>query len=595
MPTSTSASSPARTQSASTSALLRSYTSSIRCGWIRPSRTSFSSVIRPISRRTGSKQDSSTASGVSSMIRLTPVTDSNARMLRPSRPMIRPFISSAGRCSTLTTLSAVCSLATRWMASTTILRARCSPSDWASASMSRTRIAASRLGPLLDRLDQLGAGVVGGQAGDALQLVLVLGLPVGELGLPLDECLLGLGQLGGALLDAADRHVDPLLALGQPALPAVEVLLERAGGLGDLGGVPLGLPAGVEQGGGDLELGLAAGLLGLGGDRGADRLGLGAGAAADRVGLALGQPPSGRGRRVGLGAGGGHVLHGLQPELGQVLLDHPARPRHQLRRDLPVPRPDRRTRAPLAHGGGARADTAGRAVRRVLAGTGAEPGRAGTGRALGHARAGGATRPISTGRGVRRAPAGACAGGAAAGTRTRRGARAAGSGGAAGGVGGSGSVAAVPAAGSVAGPGGIGRARVRRSRTASSSTRTITTIRSAVVIAHPPPSPGGPSAGHAARSHGEEDLGTGGQRVASGTSPSATHDADADTPARSGPAGSARQIVHSAGRVVLLSDVCLSRPGPTVPGARWTPRVAEAMSALPGGQENAPTAVLTWG
>src|SRR6266571_4568324 len=50
----------------------------MRAGWIRPSETSFSSVIRPTSRRTGSKQASSTASGVSSMIRLTPVTDEKA-------------------------------------------------------------------------------------------------------------------------------------------------------------------------------------------------------------------------------------------------------------------------------------------------------------------------------------------------------------------------------------------------------------------------------------------------------------------------------------------------------------------------------------
>ena len=47
------------------------------------------------------------------MIRLTPVTDSKARMLRPSRPMMRPFISSPGRCSTETTDSLVCSVATR--------------------------------------------------------------------------------------------------------------------------------------------------------------------------------------------------------------------------------------------------------------------------------------------------------------------------------------------------------------------------------------------------------------------------------------------------------------------------------------------------
>ena len=117
----------------------------MRCGWIRPSLTSRSRVSLPISRRTGSKQESSTASGVSSMIRLTPVTDSKARMLRPSRPMILPFISSPGRCMTETTDSVVCSTATRWMASVTILRARLSASALAVASMSLIVSAASRL------------------------------------------------------------------------------------------------------------------------------------------------------------------------------------------------------------------------------------------------------------------------------------------------------------------------------------------------------------------------------------------------------------------------------------------------------------------
>ena len=51
-------------------------------------------------------------SGVSSMIRLTPVVASNARMLRSSRPMIRPFMSSEGRVKTETVDSAVCSDAT---------------------------------------------------------------------------------------------------------------------------------------------------------------------------------------------------------------------------------------------------------------------------------------------------------------------------------------------------------------------------------------------------------------------------------------------------------------------------------------------------
>ena len=66
-------------------------------------------------------------------------------MLRPSRPMILPFISSPGRCSTETTDSLVCSLAIRWMARVTILRARLSPSLRALPSMSLTVTAASRL------------------------------------------------------------------------------------------------------------------------------------------------------------------------------------------------------------------------------------------------------------------------------------------------------------------------------------------------------------------------------------------------------------------------------------------------------------------
>ena len=142
----------------------------MRCGWIRPSSTSFSRVSRPTSRRTGSKHDSSTASGVSSMITLTPVTDSKARMLRPSRPMMRPFISSAGRCSTLTTVSVVCSLATRCTASTTTLRARfvaLGPGLVLDVPHQQGGLA---LGLVLDRAHQLGLGLLGGQPGHPLQL-----------------------------------------------------------------------------------------------------------------------------------------------------------------------------------------------------------------------------------------------------------------------------------------------------------------------------------------------------------------------------------------------------------------------------------------
>ena len=113
MPTSVIASSAARRHCASIWFLLRSCISSIRAGWIRPSLTNSVRVIRAVSRRTGSKQDNSTDSGVSSIITFTPVTCSNARMLRPSRPMMRPFMSSPGRCTAVTTDSEVWSEAMR--------------------------------------------------------------------------------------------------------------------------------------------------------------------------------------------------------------------------------------------------------------------------------------------------------------------------------------------------------------------------------------------------------------------------------------------------------------------------------------------------
>ena len=47
-------------------------------------------------RRTGSNPLTMTTPGVSSMITSTPVAFSKARMFLPSRPIIRPFISSLG-------------------------------------------------------------------------------------------------------------------------------------------------------------------------------------------------------------------------------------------------------------------------------------------------------------------------------------------------------------------------------------------------------------------------------------------------------------------------------------------------------------------
>ena len=74
---------------------------------MRPSAISLSSAVRAISRRTGSKPLTMTTPGVSSMITSTPVAFSKARMLRPSRPMIRPFISSLGISTVLVVVSAV--------------------------------------------------------------------------------------------------------------------------------------------------------------------------------------------------------------------------------------------------------------------------------------------------------------------------------------------------------------------------------------------------------------------------------------------------------------------------------------------------------
>ena len=64
-------------------------------------------------------------------------------MLRPSRPMIRPFMSSEGSSITEAVVSAAWLAATRWSASATRLRARRRASTCASSSCWRTRRASS--------------------------------------------------------------------------------------------------------------------------------------------------------------------------------------------------------------------------------------------------------------------------------------------------------------------------------------------------------------------------------------------------------------------------------------------------------------------
>ena len=96
-------------------------------------------MIRAISRRTPSKLDSRTADGVSSMITSTPVSFSNARMLRPSLPMIRPFISSLGSSTRRVVLSVEALPASRCIATARMLRARRSASACVSSSICCSR------------------------------------------------------------------------------------------------------------------------------------------------------------------------------------------------------------------------------------------------------------------------------------------------------------------------------------------------------------------------------------------------------------------------------------------------------------------------
>ena len=159
----------------SMSTLTFSTTSSIRAGWMRPSAISRSIAWRAISRRSGSKLERMMAPGVSSTISSTPVAVSSARMLRPSRPMIRPLRSSLGRSTTETVVSMACSAALRWMASAMICCARTAAVSRASVSRRLTRLAASRRASPSSCLQQQLARLVGAQAGDALQLALALG------------------------------------------------------------------------------------------------------------------------------------------------------------------------------------------------------------------------------------------------------------------------------------------------------------------------------------------------------------------------------------------------------------------------------------
>ena len=124
------ASSPAWIVTRSISSAARFTNSSIEAGWIRPSFTSASSADRATSRRTGSNDEIRTICGDSSISSVTPVADSNDLMLRPSRPMMRPFMSSLGSCTIVAVRSLFGLLAIRCIAATRM--------RWASVCSSRS-------------------------------------------------------------------------------------------------------------------------------------------------------------------------------------------------------------------------------------------------------------------------------------------------------------------------------------------------------------------------------------------------------------------------------------------------------------------------
>ena len=138
-------------------------------------------------------------------------------MLRPSRPMIRPFMSSDGSSTSETVVSAAWLAATRWSASATRLRARRFASVRASSSIWRTRRASSWRISSSERSSRYCLRLArrsSRRSARARELALLRLL---QLLLELLECVLAVGD---ALLAARE--------LGQPPLDLLLLRVQRA-------------------------------------------------------------------------------------------------------------------------------------------------------------------------------------------------------------------------------------------------------------------------------------------------------------------------------------------------------------------------------
>jgi hypothetical protein len=84
------------------------------------------------------------------------------------------------------------------------------------------------LGLVLYRGDELGLGLVRRQPGYALELLAPVGVQLVQLGGPPVEFLPALAEDLGAVLDALELLVEPLLAVGEAGFPALEVATQLA-------------------------------------------------------------------------------------------------------------------------------------------------------------------------------------------------------------------------------------------------------------------------------------------------------------------------------------------------------------------------------
>ena len=160
-------------------------------------------------------------------------------MLRPSRPMIRPFMSSEGSSTSDDVVSDAWLAATRWSASATRFRARRFASACASSSIWRTRRARSWRTSSSERSSRCVLASPAVNPGDALELLELLVLRLLELlleraqvRLAVGQPLLAAGQLGQLALDLLLRRQHPLLDL-RHARPALRELALDLGSQAD--------------------------------------------------------------------------------------------------------------------------------------------------------------------------------------------------------------------------------------------------------------------------------------------------------------------------------------------------------------------------